>query len=74
MCYQCAAAREAVEGLEDIVDYEEIDVGDQSALREWGITTGIYIEGEEHRPYEPPPTSDVLREDILALWEKKQSA
>jgi N-acetylglutamate synthase-like GNAT family acetyltransferase len=74
MCEQCVAVREAVDGLDDVVDYLEIDVSDANVHREWGISSGIYIEGEEHRADEPPPTSDVLREDILRLWETKRGS
>ncbi len=72
MCDLCVAIRAAVDGLDDIVDYLEIDVTDPEVHREWGISNGIYIEGEEHRANEPPPTSDVLREDILKLWDAKK--
>lgn len=70
-CSQCVTAREAVRGLEEIVDFTEFDTSDPETLAEWGITNGIYVEGEEHRPHEPPCTSEVLREDIMKLARQK---
>jgi hypothetical protein len=70
-CGQCVTAREAVEGLEDIVEYREIDTSDPETMRSWGISDGLYVEGEPYRPYEPPCTSDVLREDLIALADRK---
>jgi GNAT superfamily N-acetyltransferase len=66
-CSQCVTAREAVEGLEESVDYREVDASDPEALRSWGISDGLYVEGEPYRPYEPPCTCDVLRQDLLEL-------
>ena len=70
-CSQCVTAREAVEGLDDIVDYSEVDTSDPDVLLSWGISDGLYVEGEPHRPYEPPCTSDVLRQDLLEIAERK---
>ena len=63
----CVTAREAVEGLEDIVDYHEVDTSDLEVMRSWGITNGLYVEGEPYKSYEPPCTSDVLRQERLGL-------
>jgi GNAT superfamily N-acetyltransferase len=73
-CEQCVTAREAVEGLDDIVDYREVDTSTREALRRWGISDGIYVEGNPYRPYEAPCTSDVLRQDLIALAKQKRSA
>jgi hypothetical protein len=73
-CSQCVTAREAVEGLEEIVDYHEVDTSDPEVLRSWGISDGIYVEGEPYRPYEPPCTSDVLRQDLIELAARKRAA
>lgn len=70
-CEQCVTAREATDGLDDIVDYAEFDGTDPAVLEEWGVAAGVYVEGEPHRPQEPPSTSEVLREDILKLARDK---
>ena len=71
-CAQCLTAREAVEGLEETVDYHEVDTSDPDTLRSWGISDGLYVEGEPYRPYEPPWTSESLRRDLFELTERKQ--
>jgi len=69
-CSQCVTAREAVAGLDDVVDYREIDTSDPDVLREWGISDGLYVNGEPYRPYEPPCTSEMLRNDLIELAEQ----
>jgi hypothetical protein len=73
-CGQCVTARDAVRGLDDIVDYMEIDTSDPAALRSWGISDGLFVEGEPHRPYEPPCSSEVLRNDILDIARGKRGS
>ena len=70
-CGECIKAREAVEGLDAVVDYVEIDTSDLVTLGEWGISMGTFLDGEPHREDEPPCTSDVLRGDILAAAERR---
>jgi hypothetical protein len=71
-CAQCVTAREAIEGLGDIVEYLEVDTSTQEALSSWGISDGIYVEGEPYRPYEPPFTSDELRRDLIERAERRR--
>jgi GNAT superfamily N-acetyltransferase len=71
-CSQCVTAREAVQGLDDIVDYREVDTSDPEIMRSWGISDGLFVEGEPYRPYEPPWTSEVLRQDLLELANHKR--
>ena len=71
MCSQCVTAREAIEGLDEIVDYLEVGTADRRVLDEWGIWDLLLVEGELHRPNEPPCTSDVLRDDIVNLARDK---
>jgi GNAT superfamily N-acetyltransferase len=63
---QAVLVQDAVEGLEDIVEHREVDTSDPRALEEWGIVAGVYLEGEPLREYEPPPSTDVIRQDIIA--------
>ncbi|MBD3163422.1 MAG: hypothetical protein GF346_13100 [Candidatus Eisenbacteria bacterium] len=71
-CEGCIKTRDAVEGLADRIDYREIDTADPEVLQSWGISEGLYVEGELYRPYEPPCTSEVLRRDLLELWQNKR--
>ncbi len=64
-CEQSVLAREAVDGLECFVDYMELDGSDPDVQRSWGISDGVYLQGEPYRPHEPPWTSEVLRRDLL---------
>ncbi len=70
-CSQCVTAREAVAGLQHVVDYHEIDTSDRETLREWGISDGVFVEGEPHRPNEPPCTSEVMRGDLVEVARRK---
>jgi N-acetylglutamate synthase-like GNAT family acetyltransferase len=71
-CGQCVTARDAVAGLEDRVDYSEVDTSDPEVLRSWGISDGIFVEGEPYRSGEPPASSEVLRADLLELSRRKR--
>ena len=64
-------AREAVEGLEDIVEFTEVDTSVRSNLLEWGISDGILLDGESYRSDGPPFTAEELRADIMNLYGKK---
>jgi GNAT superfamily N-acetyltransferase len=70
-CGELVKAREAIEGLEDLIDYTEVDTADRGALAEWGISMGVFVEGKPHRPSEPPCSSEVLRQDLLELARSK---
>jgi hypothetical protein len=71
-CEQSILAREAIEGLEDQVEYMEFDGSDPEVRASWGISDGVYLDGEPYRPYDPPWESEVLRTDLLELMEKKR--
>ncbi len=70
-CEQCFTVRDGTDGLGALVDYMEVDTSDPDVLAEWGIPQGTFVEGRPHRPYEPPFTSEVLRNDILELARAK---
>lgn len=70
-CGECIKARDAVEGIGSLVDYGEIDTSDRATLLGWGISMGIFLDGKPHRQDEAPCTSDVLRNDILELAERR---
>jgi len=74
MCSQCVTVRDSVDGLGDIVDHREVDTTDRQTMLSWGISNGVFVEGQPYRPYEPPFTSEVLRRDLLELAAKKRIA
>jgi GNAT superfamily N-acetyltransferase len=65
-------AREAVEGLENVVEFTEIDTSIPENLLEWGISDGILLEGESYRADGPPFTAEELRADIMDLYREKK--
>lgn len=70
-CGYVLKCREAVEGLNDKVDYSEIDTSDKRVRNYYGIDNGIFLDGKPYRPFEPPwPTSE-LRASILEQYKKK---
>lgn len=64
-------AREAVDGIEDIVDFIEVDTSIRENLLEWGVSDGILLDGKPYRSDGPPFTTEELRADIMNLYRKK---
>ena len=58
-------ARRASEELGDAVFFEEFDTSDPGVVQEWGITTGIYVDGEEY-PVDGSETYEKIRDFIAA--------
>ncbi len=56
-------ARRASEELGDDVVFEHYDTSDPAVVDEWGITTGIYVNGEEY-PVDGNETYEKVREFI----------
>jgi len=71
-CQKYLDARKAVTGLEDRVEYEELDAPDVATILHVGNVGGIFLDGKAFKPYAPPGTSDELRAEILRLYEEKQ--
>ena len=68
---QCLTAREAVEGLESVVEYGQVDTSDRATMLSIGLTDAVLVGGEPFRPYGPSYTSDELRTEILNRVEAK---
>ena len=66
-------ARKAVEGLEDRVDFTEVDTSVREHLLEWGVSDGILLDGKPYRRDGPPFTAEELRKEILDLHGKKNA-
>ncbi|MBN1360493.1 MAG: GNAT family N-acetyltransferase [Sedimentisphaerales bacterium] len=65
-------AREAVEGLEDIVDYIEVAPPYDGRMIHLGRVGGVYLDGEPYRPYELIGASSELRRCIMERSERKR--
>lgn len=57
--------RRAAEELGDPVVLEEFDTSDPDVVEEWGITTGVYVDGEE-LPDDGSETYEEVRDFIAA--------
>lgn len=64
-CDECVRAREAVAGLEDIVDYEEVDTSDRATMVSWGIEDAVFLDDKRYRPYTDFWRSEDLRAELL---------
>jgi len=70
-CYKAVYAREAVQGLEDCVNYFEIEDPEKSAQLHLGEVGGIFLDGEVFLPYQLC-TADSIRAEILRLHSRKK--
>ena len=71
-CECSVSARDAVQGIEDIVDYKEVHTSDRETQLEYGLgLEGIYLDGKPFRPDGPPFTTEELTAEIRTLYEPK---
>lgn len=70
-CYKLLYAREAVEGLDDIVEYIEVETPEQAKILHLGNVGGIFLDGEAFQPYQIC-NKDELRTEIIRLGEQKR--
>jgi len=71
--YKLFCAREAIEGIEHMVEYEEIGSPDRATILHLGKVGGLYLDGEVFMPYQIC-TKDALRAEIIRLYEEKRNA
>jgi hypothetical protein len=64
-------AREAIEGIEHMVAYNEADPPYQDRVIHIGCTGGVFLDGEPYRPYQLIGTSRDLRQEIIRRYETK---
>ena len=65
-------ARDAVKGLEDIVEYVEVGPPYEGRMIHLGRVGGVFLNGEPYRPYELIGESSELRNRIIDLYEIKK--
>jgi N-acetylglutamate synthase-like GNAT family acetyltransferase len=71
-CEYALTARDAVQGLEDVAHYNEIDTSERETQLEYGAgLAGIYLDGEPFRPDGPPFTTEELTAEIRKLYQRK---
>ena len=65
-------AREAVAGIEHLVEYTEVESPCRNRILHLGHVGGVFLDGQAYRPYQLIGTSEDLRAEIVRLYEQKQ--
>ena len=65
-------AREAIKGIEHLVEYTEVGPPCRDRMIHLGYVGGVFLDGEVYRPYELLDNAENLREEIVRLYERKQ--
>jgi hypothetical protein len=64
--------REAIEGIEQLVEYTEVGPPCCNRIIHLGYVGGVFLDGKVYRPYELLNNAEDLREEIVRLYERKQ--
>jgi hypothetical protein len=64
-------AREAIEGIEHLVEYTEVGPPCGNRIIHLGHVGGVFLDGEVYRPYELLEDAEGLREEIVRLYQRK---
>lgn len=67
-----ATAREAIAGIEHLVEYIEVGPPCCDRIIHLGHVGGVYLDGRAYRPYQLIGESADLRAEIVRLYERKQ--
>ena len=65
------AARKAINGIEDMVNYTEAPASFCNRVIHIGYLGGIYLDGRPYRPYMTIDDPEWLRAEIIRLYERK---
>jgi N-acetylglutamate synthase-like GNAT family acetyltransferase len=65
-------AREAIEGIEHLVEYTEVEAPCCNRIIHLGYVGGVFLDGKVFRPYHLLDNAEDLREEIVRLYERKQ--
>ena len=68
------AARKAINGIEDMVDYTEAPASFCNRVIHIGYLGGIYLDGRPYRPYMTVDDPEWLRDEIIRLYERKHQS
>lgn len=64
-------AREAIKGIEHLVDYTEVGPPCRDRIIHLGHVGGVFLDGQAYRPYQLIGTSEDLRAEIVRLYSRK---
>jgi len=67
-----ATAREAIVGIEHLVEYIEVGPPCRDRIIHLGHVGGVYLDGKAYRPYQLIGESADLRAEIIRYYEGKQ--
>ncbi len=70
-CGSILVCRDTIEGMDDMVNYSEIDTSDKDTREFYGVDNLVMLDGEVYRPYEPPWNSEQLRQSIIEQYNSK---
>jgi len=65
-------AREAIVGIEHLVEYTEVGSRRCHRIVHLGHVGGVFLDGRAYRPYQLVGGSEDLRAEIIRLYERKQ--
>lgn len=65
-------AREAITGIEHLVEYTEVEPPCCNRILHLGHVGGVFLDGRAYRPYQLIGKSEDLRAEIIRLYERKQ--
>lgn len=64
--------REAVKGIEHLVEYAEVEAPFRNRIIHLGHVGGVFLDGKVYRPYQPIGSSEDLRAEIKRIYKQKQ--
>ena len=65
-------AREAIKGVEHLVEYTEVEAPYRNRIIHLGHVGGVFLDGKAYRPYQLIGNSEDLRAEIIRIYEQKQ--
>ncbi len=69
--HKLRTAREAIKGIEHLVEYAEVGSPCCNRILHVGTVGGVFLDGKPYRPYELIGRSEELRTEIIRLHERK---
>ena len=65
-------SREAIKGIEQLVEYSEVEAPFKNRMIHLGYVGGVFLDGEAYRPYQLLDSSEDLRAEIIRIYEMKR--
>ena len=65
-------AREAIKGIEQLIEYIEIEAPYKNRIIHLGYVGGVFLDGKAYRPYQLIGDSKDLQAEIIRIYKQKQ--